>query len=174
MLFRRPTSLHELRGPFNFRGRGCNGGSRFSNEDRRQILQSADRSNLASRLRKVTSRLHFRSHRSGRKTKLTHRPGRRTARLQSLLRSRRWAQYHGGNYSLRILRAGNRACCGLCRGGRPCPAIGSDRGDRLHLLRIHSLWVRSKARALWHDHARARHSCLRLAATAPRVLTSSI
>jgi amino acid transporter len=77
-------------------------------------------------------------------------------------------------HSVAPFRAGNRASCGLCRGGRPCPAIGSDRGDRLHLLRIHSLWVRSKARPLRHDHARARHSCLRLAATAPRVIASLV
>ena len=74
---------------------------------------------------------------------------------------RRWPQHHGSCYSLCILRAGDRASRGLCGGRRTCAAIGADRGDRLLLFRIHSLWVWSEASPLRHDHARARHTGLR-------------
>ena len=76
------------------------------------------------------------------------------SRGQSLLRSRRWPQ-HGSYHSLRILRAGDRVSCLLFGGRRTCAASGADRGNRLPLFRLHSVWVWSEASPLLQDHARA-------------------
>jgi hypothetical protein len=69
-------------------------------------------------------------------------PGGRITRLFCILQIGRWAEHDGCSHPLRLLLAGDRACCGAHRGWRPGAARDADRNSGVRFRGVHALWVR--------------------------------